>query len=307
MKLESRKMGDRSVSNQNDESILSEIENGKVYREGADYTYNFPGDVTDACIDASRYADPYGIRLSLSEEIIKLVDGKGNIQDKLKIAKLDKENVIAAYLATYEHHSIDDISNLLASEDGYMASIGVGLAVINDKPLIIPRSNIEGLYKYFRSREINSDELKHFTSDEFIDHSFRRMLKEERVIFTWMINNLISLVEMDAISINNNSEFFVSLLRDNDYPNETHMALFHLVLKKKANFIEDILRLKLCIDPFTKQYNYSKWLKEVRKFSFISNLRDSLPEEYSSGETLLFDRRKSDLYRINKNDRYLVI
>lgn len=307
MKLESRKMGDKSVSNQNDESILSEIENGKVYREGADYTYNFPGDVTDACIDASRYADPYGIRLSLSEEIIKLVDGKGNIQDKLKIAKLDKENVIAAYLATCQHYSIDDISNLLASEDGYLASIGVGLAVIYDNPLIIPRSNIEGLYKYFRSREINADELKHFTSDEFIDHSFRRMLKEERVIFTWMINNLISLVDMDAISIDKNTEFFVSLLRDNDYPNKTHMALFLLVLKKKPNFIEDILRLKLCIDPFTKQYNYSKWLKEVGKFSFISSLRDSLPEGYSSVETLLFDRRKSDLYRINKNDRSLTM
>ena len=307
MKSESRKMGNKSVNIQNDDSILSEIENGNVYREGADSTYNFSGDVTDACIDASRYVSPYGIRLSLSEEIINLVDGKANIQDKLKIAELDKENVIAAYLATYQHYSIDDISNLLASGDGYLASIGVGLAVIYDNPLIIPQSNIEGLYKYFRSREINADELKHFTSDEFIDYSFQRMLKEERVIFTWMINNLISLVDIDAISIDNNSEFFVSLLRDNDYPNKTHMALFLLVLKKKPNFIEDILRIKLHIDPFTKQYNYSKWLTEVRKFGFISNLRSSLPEAYSSEETLLFDRRKLDLYRINKNDRSLAM
>ncbi|WP_203142628.1 hypothetical protein [Marinobacter mangrovi] len=298
-------MGDKSVNIQNDDSILFEIESGKVYREGADYNYNFTGDVTDACIDAARYASPYQIRLSLGEEIINLVDGKSNIQDKLKIAELDKENVIAAYLATYQHYSIDDISNLLASEDGYLASIGVGLAVIYDNPLIIPQSNIEGLYKYFRSREINADELNHFTSDEFIDYSFRRMLKEERVIFTWMINNLIYLVDIDAISIDKNSEFFVSLLRDDDYQNETHMTLFLLVLKKKPNFIEDILGLNLFIDPFTKQYNYSKWLKEVRKFRFISNLKDSLPEGYSSGRTLLFDRRKSDLYKINKNDRSL--
>lgn len=299
-------MGDKSVSNQNDDSILSKIENGKVYREGADYTYNFTDDVTDACIDASRYASPYEIRLSLSEEIINLVDGKGNIQEKLELAKLDKENVIAVYLATYQHYSINDISNLLASEDEYFASVGAGLAVIYDNPLIIPQSNIEGLYKYFRSREIKADELRHFTSEEFINYAFRRMLKEERVIFTWMINNLISLVGIDAISIDKNSEFFISLLRDNDYPNEAHMALFLLALKKKPNFIEDIFGLKLCIDPFTKQYNYSKWLKEIRKFSFISNLRDSLPECYSSEETLLFDKRKSDLYRINKNDRSLV-
>ena len=307
MKSESRTMVDKSVNIQNDDSILSEIKNGKVYKEGADSTYNFAGDVTDACIDASRYVRPYEIKLSLSEEIINLVDSKGNIQDKLKIAELDKENVIAAYLATYPHYSIDDISNLLASEDRYLASIGVGLAIIYDNPLIIPKSNIEGLYKYFRSRKINADELNHFTSEDFIEYSFLRMLKEERVIFTWMINNLISLVDIDAISIDENSEFFVSLLRDNEYPNETHMALFLLILKKNPNFIEHILELKLCIDPFTKQYNYSKWLKEVGKFGFISNLKDSLPEGYSSEETFLFDRRKSELYKINKNDRGLAI
>ena len=300
-------MGDKSVSNQNESVILSEIKNGKIYREGSDYTYNFSGNVTDACIDSSRYADPYGIRLSLREEIISLLDSKNNIHDKLKIAELDKENVIAAYLVTYQHYSIEDISNLLTSKEEYLASIGVGLAVIYDNPQIIPPLNIEGLYKYFRSREINTDELKYFTSDEFIKHSFHRMLEEERVIFTWMINNLISLVDIDAISIDEHSEFLVSLLRDNDYPNETHMILFSSALKKRPRFIEDILRIKLNIDPFTKQYNYSKWLIEVRKFSFISNLRDSLPEAYSSEETLLFDRRKLDLYRINRNDLNLAV
>lgn len=305
MKLESGKVGDKSVSNQNEETVLSKIENGNVYKEGADYTYTFSSDVTDACIDASRYVDSYGIRRSLSAEIINLVDSKANIQEKLEIARRDKKNVIAAYLVTYHHYDANDIYNFLVAGDEYFASIGVGLAVINDNPLIIPQSNIEGLYKYFRSREINAEQLKHFTSDEFINHSFRRMLKEERVIFTWMINNLISLMGIDAIGVDKNSEFFVSLLRDNDYLNETHMALFLLVIKKYPSFIEDILKLKLCIDPFTKQYNYSKWLKQVRKFNFISNLRDSLPEGYISEETLLFDIRKSELYRINKNDRSL--
>ncbi|WP_208932897.1 hypothetical protein [Rheinheimera sp. F8] len=305
MKLESGKMGDKSLNNQNDEADLSKIENGNLFREGADYTYSFTGDVTDACIDASRYVNPYGLRHSLSAEIINLVDGKANIQERLDIAKLDKKNVIAAYLVTYQHYTINDIYNLLVSEDEYLVSIGVGLAVINDNPLIIPRSNIEGLYKYFRSREIKSDQLIHFISDDFISCSFRRMLKEERVIFTWMINNLISLMDVDAISVDQNSDLFVSLLRDKDYLNETHMALFLLAIKKRPNLIEDILKLNLCIDPFTKQYNYPKWLKEVRKFFFISNLRDSLPEGYSSGETLLFDKRKSELYRINKNDRSL--
>lgn len=307
MKLESRKMGDKSVSNQDEGATLSEIENGKIYREDADHAYSFPGDVTDACIDSSRYADPFGIRLSLSEDIIKLLDEKGNIQEQLKIAELDKENVIAAYLATCQSYSIDDISNLLSSKDEYLSSVGVGLAVISGNPQIIPPLNIEGLYKYFRSREISEDELNFFTSNEFIKHSFRRMLKEERVIFTWMINNLVSLVDIDAISIDENSESFVSLLRDNDYPNETHMALFVLTLKKRPSFIEDVLRIKLNIDPFTKQYNYSKWLREIRKFNFVSHLRDSLPEEYSSEETLLFDRRKIDLYRINKNDQSLAV
>lgn len=302
LKLEIRKMRDRSLKKNKDEPIPCEIKNGKFYREGAIYTYIFPSNVTDACIDAFRHADPNGIRHSLSEEVIGLLEDKDTIQDKLKIAQLDKNNVIAAYLATYPTHSTNDILKLLMSEDEYLVSFGVGLAVITKMPMIIPPSNTEGLYKYFRSKKINEDELKHFTSEKFIDHSFHRIQSEERIIFTWMIENLISLLELNAINIEKNSKFFVSLLRENDYPNDAHMKLFLSVIEKNPKFIEDLLKLKLCIDPFTKQYNYSKWLKEVRKFSFISNLRKSLPEMYISNEVLLFDKRKADLYRINKND-----
>lgn len=298
-------MSDKSVSNQNEDAILSEIKNGNIYREGADHSYSFSNDVTDTCIDSSRYASSYGIRLSLSEEIINLLDRTDNIQEKFKIAELDNQNVIAAYLATYQNYSIEDISNLLESKDEYLKSIGVGLAVIYDNPQIIRLTNIEGLYKYFRSREIKADELKHFTSYEFIKHSFHRILQEERVIFTWMINNLASLVDIGAVSIDENAEFFVNLLRDNDYPNETHKALFLLALRKHPSLVEDILKINLKIDPFTKQTNYSKWLKEIRKFSFISSLRDSMPESYVSEQVLFFDKRKSDLYKINRNDRSL--
>lgn len=302
MKLESKIMCDKSVSNQNDDSVLSDIENGKVYREDTEHIYNLTGDVTDACIDAYRYATSCEIRRSLSEKVITLINGKDNLKDKLKIAKLDKDNVIAAYLATYQYYSTDDISNLLMSEDEYLAAVGVGLSVIYDSPLILPQSNILGLYKYFRSREITETELEHFTSDEFIEYSFRMMLKEERVIFTWMINNLISLLKMDVISIDKHSEFFIKLLKDNDYLHEIHMSLFLLVLKRKPCFIKNIVELKLCIDPFTKQYNYSKWLKDIKKFDFISSLKDSISEEYRSKELDSFDRKKSELYRINKND-----
>ncbi len=305
MKLGRRMLGDKSVSNQKEGAILSAIENGKLYREDADHTYSFSGDVTDACIDSSRYVDPFEIRLSLSEEITKLLDEKNNIQDQLKVAELDKKNVIVAYLANCQYYTIDNISNLLSSKDEYLSSVGVGLAVIYSNPQLIPSLKLGGLYKYFRSCEISKDELNLFTSNEFIEYSFRKILKEERVIFTWMINNLVSLVNIDAINIEENSEFFVKLLSDNDYPNQTHMSLFLLVLKKRPKFIEDILKLNLHIDPFTKQYNYSKWLKEARKFSFISNLRDSISADYSSKETICFDKRKSELNRINKYDRSL--
>lgn len=300
-------MSNKSVKSQSESAIISEILNGKIYREGDGHAYNFSSDVTDACIDSSMFADPSGLRLSLGKEIINLLDSKDNIQDKFKIAEFDKENVIAAYLATYKYYSVEDISNLLASKDEYLGSIGVGLAIINDNPKIIPNSNIEGLYKYFRSREIKADELNHFASDDFIKNSFHRMLKEERVIFTWMINNLAYLVDIDAVNIDENSKFFVSLLRDNDYQNETHKALFILCLKKSPGFIEEILKIKLNIDPFTKQYNFAKWLKEIRKFSFISGLRDSLPKKYNSKEISLFDKRKADFYQINKNDRSLAV
>lgn len=305
MKLESNKMGDESLSSHSEDAILSDIKSGKIYREAADYAYSFSGDVTDACIDASRYTGSLGIRLSLREEILSLLDSKDNIQERFKLAELDSQNVIAAYLASYPHYSLEDISNLLTSKDEYLRSIGVGLSVIYDNPQIIPSSNVEGLYKYFRSREIRADELKCFSSNEFVKHSFGRMLQEERVIFTWMINNLISLVEIDAVRVDENSEFFVSFLRDNDYPNETHKALFVLALRKHPSLIESILKIRLRIDPFTKQNNYSKWLVEVRKFKFISALRDSLPRNYISQEVALFDKTKSDVYRIYRHDKGL--
>src|SRR5690606_14544434 len=108
-KLKRKMMSDKSIKNQSESAIISDIENGKIYREGAYHSYNFSSDVTDACIDSLRFSDPLGIRLSLGEEIIKLLDSKDNIQEKFKIAEFDKGNVIAAYLATYQHYSDEDI------------------------------------------------------------------------------------------------------------------------------------------------------------------------------------------------------
>jgi len=291
----------------NEEDVLKIILENKFSREDSHRTYNFSGDIVDACIDSSKYADPIGLRLSINDEVLKFLDSKDETFDKLKLAEMDETNVLLAYLVSNHRYCATDISSLIKSGDSYLELVGTGLAIIYELPQIIPASSDESLYKYFRSREISKESLGIFSSDSFINFSFSKMLKEERVVFTWMVNNLTSLIEIDAIDIDENSTFLVKLLRENDYPNETHRSLYFSALKKKPYSINKIVGMKLNIDPFTKQTNYTKWLKEVRMFNFIFELRNSLSKQYVSEDVSKFDGIKAYFYNINKGDSGLLM
>ncbi len=299
-------MVDGRLIDQDVNAAICLIEKGKVFREGASFTYNFEGNVIDACVDSCRYVSPQGLRAAINEELLSLLDSIDDKSCSIKLAENDKSNVVVAYLISHQEYDLDEVVNLITSKDPYLELIGIGLAIIYKFPQIIPVSNIEGLYKYFRSCEVSKDQLVYFVSDDFLKYSFEKMQKEEKVIFTWMVKNLYSLIEVGAVDVGESFGFFVEFFKGNDYLNETHKALYRLVLKKKPSLVEQLLGVRLCIDPFTKQCNYSKWLKEVGKFKFISDLRDSLSGDYSSDGLIKFDRMKADLYRINRNDRSFV-
>ena len=293
--------------NLNESDILEVIREGGFFKEDSNRTYDFSGDVVDACIDSARFADPLSLEVSIQADVLKFLDGKDEELARFNLAKLDTSNVLLAYLVSCRPYSSSEISRFIESEDDYLISVGSGLAVMHSCPQLIPASSYEGLYKYFRSHKITENSFSHFSSKEFVKYSFTKMLKEENVIFTWMINNLESLVAIDAIKVEEHHDSFVKLLRGTDYPNETHKDLFVLAIEKAPDLINEIVKMRLEIDPFTKQSNYTKWLQEVRMFKFVSDLRDSLPEKYTSNDVYQFDKCKVDLYEINKGDSSLLM
>lgn len=288
-------------------NISEIISDGKIFREENYQRYDFSGDVVDACVDSHRHADPFDLRISINVEILKQLGCLENISDRFKMSELDDTNVILAYLVSAFQYSIEEIRHLVKSENNYLHLVGVGLAIIHKCPELIPISNNEELYKYFRFCRINEYNLHCFISSEFLEFSFSKMLEEERVIYVWMIYNLTSLIVIDAIDVSAHFEFFAILLRNNDYPNETHKILYLKALEKCPNLINEILEKRFEIDPFTKQTNYSRWLIEIRMFGFVSVLRNSLPVEYKSDKVAKFDADILRFAEINKGDSCLMM
>lgn len=287
--------------------VMKIIQEGKLFRDQYSHIYNYSGDAVDACVDSSRFADPLGLRSSINENILEFLDDEHNAIKKFELAKCDNTNVLLAYIVSYHDYPPEEISSLIKSEDSYLASVGVGLSIINDLPLLIPTSSKEALYKYFRSHQINNESLSHFASKDFINFAFTKILEEEKVIFTWMVNNLTSLVKLEIINPCDDHKFFVKFLKNVKYPNETHKTLYLSVIEKTPDLINKLIKIRLDIDPFTKQTNFTKWLDEVRMFKFISVLRDSLPEEYTSHSVTKFDEVRTNLYEINQNDESLIM
>lgn len=288
-----------------DQEIRQMIQDGSFLNENPLQSYVFSEDVVEACIDAARFYHPFTLQSLIKNQVAEFLDKIGEVTTKFEIAKIDKTNTLLVYLFLRLSNSAHDISNLMESGDAYFISVGTALSIRYSLPELIPPTNDEMLYKYFRSQEISQESLHLFQSPSFLDLAKGKMLKEERVIFIWMISNLISLIRTDTAGIIQDYKFLVELLKTTDYPNKTHKTLFCLAIQKHPNLINEFVKIKLDIDPFTKQINYTKWLQQVRMFNFISDLRNSLSDTYKSTEVSKFEERRHQLFAINQDDQAL--
>lgn len=298
-------MGNKVKKTISEQELHQTIKEGCFLNENPLQSYVFSEDVVEACIDAARFYHPFTLHSLLKNEVVEYLDKIRVVNTKFEIAKIDKTNTILVYLFLHISNSPDNITNLMKSRDDYLISVGTALSIRYSLPELIPPTNDEMLYKYFRSQEIGQKSLHLFQSPSFLSLAKRKMLQEERVIFIWMISNLISLIKNDTAEVIQDHKFLVALLKATDYPNKTHTTLFCLALQKHPNLVNEFVKIKLDIDPFTKQTNYTKWLQQVRMFNFIYDLRKSLPDTFESTEVFKFDEKRRQFFTLNQGDHAL--
>jgi len=167
-------------------------------------------------------------------------------------------------------------------------------------------SDPEVLYRYFVNAEIKPAEVQRFEDAEFQALLVLRLLNEERVLFTWIVKNLIVLIQAGSLDLEKNSGFFIKIFRREKYIHGEQEKLFYIAALGCVTVFEGLIGTRLFIDPFSKQTNYSTWLNHVQKYLFLVKVTYGIEKQ---GALPLFAnaflKRHSYFLELYEHDRYV--
>jgi hypothetical protein len=223
-----------------------------------------------------------------------------SIDQKAELATLDAKGIISAILISDLLES--DFKALAGSNQAPIPDMLNAIAIyLEDLDFIDKRDQLL-LYLYFVNARVSEETAPTFASEDFIRLLLDKLLNEERVIFTSIIKNLILMVDRGHIDVTQHREFFQGLFYKNNYIQGELAELLLRATKKDNGLFDLISSTQLSIDPFTKQIDYSRWLRDGKKFLYLEILRNNIPH-HSSPQIAKFEARVSKFKEINKFDR----
>ncbi|WP_174874908.1 hypothetical protein [Vogesella oryzae] len=256
-------------------------------------------DRVSAFIDLIKYHASSSARRALNNQFLENFDSLST-EEKATLAELDNLHLISAIL-------IDELQRTsskewIGSSITILSEMANAIAIVNGNIDLIDSSDNSSLYRFFVHSKIESQHLPSFSNDTFFQYALTRLLNEERVIFTWIVNNLILLVEQGHLDPSRHTDFFLGLFKKSNYIQGELSALFATAVSKTPNLFEALARSPLSIDPFTRQVNFSLWLQDSAKFKYIATLRNT-EGIVETGYTQQFDQKFSLFREMNKFDR----
>ena len=202
-----------------------------------------------------------------------------DINEQLRLSPLDKTHTLTAM--TIENIMFNGIppnytihTNNIKLANNILSAINISNNFLDGIP-----SDHELLYKYFVNASINQDQAQRFLDASFQKLLTSRLLTEQRVLFTSIANNLIVMIEVGALSPEIHQQFFKDLFNRETYVQGEQKILFRLAISKSTKLLDSILSIRLLIDPFSKQTNYSTWLNHVQKYLFIVGVAADLAKQ----------------------------
>ncbi|TGL23149.1 hypothetical protein EHQ46_05795 [Leptospira yanagawae] len=150
------------------------------------------------------------------------------------------------------------------------------------------------------NKEIRENEFNVFSEKNTSDILIK-IIKDEGNLINRQMKNLFVLWNQYPNLDSSFTKLVSNFIRKNEYLNEYIYTLAVKALQTNDNLIKVLEKLKLKIDPFSRETQYKQWLVDIRKFDFVKKLIDSELEktnplrlQYEKQEQLLKKLRGID-------------
>lgn len=269
--------------------------------------YQTSDDNISSFIDIIRYdfirSVTHQIKQEFRQSFYKL-----EINEQLRLSKLDKtSSLLAMSIESIMFNGIppdcviSDENNTLV--DAILVAINISTSNLDKIP-----DNDELLYRYFVNASIKPEQVNRFRNPNFQKNLTNRLLTEERVLFTSITNNLITMMETDALNPASYHSFFKDLFKRETHIQGEQKNLFRLAVSKEPRLLDELISVRLLIDPFSKQTNFSTWLNHTQKYLFLAEIaKDSISKNPTpSTNATLFLEKLSCFNEVFKHDRSIL-
>lgn len=225
------------------------------------------------------------------------------IEQKAKLSELDEDLILASLTieslldAGYKKH--------LNNKNSTLKDMATAIAIVFEDASIPKEADETTLYTYFVNVRVPHENLETFSTPQFLSVTLDKLLREERVIFTWIIQNITQMIRDSLLDPSAHKTFFSELFRTQKYIQGEHATLFFEAITASPKLFEDLAKTKLVIDPFNRQTNFSQWLQDSAKFLSLAKLRE-ISNIRETKTVRAFDKKLRAFQEMYKHDRSIM-
>ncbi|MFK3725871.1 hypothetical protein ACI2KE_18815 [Pseudomonas monteilii] len=286
----------------NIENMKQIVQAGRHLKDGEQrHLLRESSDDVSAYIDLIKYGAVQSCNRWIESEFLRNFRSLSH-EEKVNLAQMDSEHVLSASLISELMNN--DYAQWLSSPCSTIKEMASAIAIVLEDERILVGADNSLLYRYFVNARVSCGRLKYFSRVDFISMALEKIVSEERVIFTWVVLNIKSLIQASLLSPSEHRHFFKKLFEKYSYIQGEQAELFFAASSRDYLLFDVLLEVRLAIDPFTKQVDYSLWLRDSAKFLFLEKIRNF--EGVSDAKRVSeFDRKLNVFKEIYKFDRSL--
>ncbi|KRP74720.1 hypothetical protein TX23_00575 [Pseudomonas paralactis] len=225
------------------------------------------------------------------------------IEQKAQLSELDEELILASL--TIESLLDAGYKDHLHNKNTTLKDMATAIAIVFEDANILKDADEKTLYTYFVNARVPHENLELFSNPHFLSLTLDKLLSEERVIFTWIIQNITQMIRDSLLDPSAHKTFFSELFRTQKYIQGEHATLFFEAITASPKLFEDLAKTKLVIDPFNRQTDFSQWLQDSAKFLSLAKLRE-ISNIRETKIVRAFDQKLRVFQEIYKHDRSIM-
>jgi hypothetical protein len=259
-----------------------------------------------AYLNFFKYQSPIEFRPYISKEILSLYD-EGPTPTLYEIRLVCEQEImeLAGYLLTNFSYDKTIVGRMLKSKSEQVRNFGVAIAINEDYLDAIPGSDYDSLFLYFIERRIVKTNATTFSTDGFLKILTARLVQEDGSVLDQTRENIATLIESGAIQVALNVEFFKKLFERRGTLTESDYKMFRIAILKFPGLFSVLTDVRLRIDPFTFQVDYSSWITHAQKLMFLNRLRVECAFNADNPGVAEFDGRINSFRDVFKGEQIL--